>query len=330
MLRIYTREADHLAFLDASVPATETQIPVWFDLVNPVYSESTVVESQLAISLPTRDEMEEIELSARLYQEDGADFMTITALADLDGDDPRKTPITFVLKGATLISIRYAEHKPFEVFSQRVLRANGMGSTCTNGEPVMIGLLEALIDRMADTLERLANEIDIISREVFRNKASSATKKTHDLQSLIEQIGTKGDFLTMVRESLVSISRLTSYHVAIETSAHKISKESRQRIKLIQRDATSLGEHATFMSSKINFLLDATLGLINLEQNQIIKIFTVASVVFLPPTLVASIYGMNFDIMPELKWAAGYPWAVLVMVLSAAMPFLYFKRRGWL
>lgn len=330
MLRIYAREADHLAVQDASVPAPETQVPVWFDLVNPVHSESLIVESQLAISLPTRDEMEEIELSARLYQEDGSDFMTITALANLDGDDPRKTPITFVLKGATLISIRYAEHKPFEVFSHRVQRANGVGNTCTNGEAVMIGLLEALIDRMADTLERLANEIDIISREVFRNKASSATKKTHDLQSLIEQIGRKGDFLTMVRESLVSISRLTSYHIALETSARKISKELRQRIKLIQRDVTSLGEHATFMSSKINFLLDATLGLINLEQNQIIKIFTVASVVFLPPTLVASIYGMNFDIMPELKWSLGYPWAILLMFLSAAMPFLYFKRRGWL
>jgi magnesium transporter len=330
MLRIFTREADRLALVGPSAPPSETQLPVWFDLVNPVLSEIRTVEGQLAIGLPTRDEMEEIELSDRLYQEDGAEFMTITALTDLDGDDPRKTPITFVLKGATLVSIRYAEHKPFEVFSGRAQRANGATPNYTGGEPVMIGLLEALIDRMADTLERLANDIDGISRDVFRNKASSATKKTRNLQSLIEQIGRKGDVLTMVRESLVSISRLTAYHSAIDTGAHKISKESRQRIKLIQRDATSLGEHATFMSSKITFLLDATLGLINLEQNQIIKIFTVASVVFLPPTLVASIYGMNFDIMPELKWGVGYPWAILLMFLSAAMPFLYFKRRGWL
>jgi magnesium transporter len=330
MLRTFTREADRLVVLEPAMAPVETVVPLWLDLANPSSSESRAVEQQLGISLPTRDEMDEIELSDRLYQEDGAEFMTITALTDLDSDDPRKTPITFILKGATLVSVRYAEHKPFEVFSNRAQRGNGVGATCTSGEPVMIGLLEALIDRMADTLERLANEIDGISRDVFRNKGANATKKTRNLQSLIEQIGRKGDSLTMVRESLVSISRLTAYHAAIEIGTRKISKDSRQRIKLIQRDATALGEHAAFMSSKITFLLDATLGLINLEQNQIIKIFTVASVVFLPPTLVASIYGMNFDFMPELKWAVGYPWALVLMVLSAAMPFLYFKRRGWL
>lgn len=342
MLRIYAREADRLALVENAVslpdaatdgqvvPMVRPQLPVWYDLLNPVASESREVEQTLGIALPTRDEMEEIELSARLYQEDGAGFMTITALTNLDGDDPQKTPVTFALKGASLVSIRYADHKPFDLFSSRAQRGNGTGVIPTSGEAVMVGLLEALIDRMADTLERLANEIDVISREVFRNKAANATKKTHDLQSLIEQIGRKGDSLTMIRESLVSILRLISYHTALETSSRKISKEARQRIKLIQRDATSLGEHATFMSSKINFLLDATLGLINLEQNQIIKIFTVASVVFLPPTLVASVYGMNFDIMPELKWGIGYPGAILLMILSAAMPFLYFKKRGWL
>ncbi|TIU17101.1 MAG: magnesium transporter, partial [Mesorhizobium sp.] len=114
------------------------------------------------------------------------------------------------------------------------------------------------------------------------------------------------------------------------SSGRKLQKEIRQRIKLVQRDATFLSDHATFLSNKINFLLDATLGLINLEQNQIIKIFSVAAVVFLPPTLVASIYGMNFDAMPELKWLLGYPFALGLMVLSAVVPYLFFKRRGWL
>jgi magnesium transporter len=330
MLRIFTRDADHLAPAPTVGQADDPAPPVWFDLISPSHGESLAVEQRLGISMPTRDEMEEIELSARLYQEDGAEFMTMTALTHLDGDDPVKTPVTFILKGTTLVTIRYAQPKPFDAFTARVQRPNGIGVTSTAGESVMIGLIEALIDRMADTLERLANEIDLISREVFRNKAANATKKTRDLQGLIEQIGRKGDFLTMVRESLVSISRLVAYHSALETSTRKIAKESRSRIKLIQRDAASLGEHATFMSSKINFLLDATLGLINLEQNQIIKIFTVASVIFLPPTLVASIYGMNFDIMPELKWGLGYPWAIGMMILSSAVPFYYFKRRGWL
>jgi magnesium transporter len=330
MLRIFTRDADHLAPVQTMGQVDDSVAPVWFDLVSPSHGENLSVEQRLAISMPTRDEMEEIELSARLYQEDGAEFMTMTALTNLDGDDPVKTPVTFILKGTTLVTLRYAQPKPFDAFTARVQRPNGIGATSTAGESVMIGLIEALIDRMADTLERLANEIDAISREVFRNKAANATKKTRDLQGLIEQIGRKGDFLTMVRESLVSISRLVAYHSALETSTRKIAKESRSRIKLIQRDAASLGEHATFMSSKINFLLDATLGLINLEQNQIIKIFTVASVIFLPPTLVASIYGMNFDFMPELKWGLGYPWALGMMILSSAVPFYYFKRRGWL
>ncbi len=161
-------------------------------------------------------------------------------------------------------------------------------------------------------------------------KSAKSSEKERDLQSLIDQLGQKGDFLSSIRESLVSISRLVAYHSALETQSRKPTKETRQLAKLLQRDATSLGDHATFLSGKINFLLDATLGLINLEQNQIIKIFTVASVVFLPPTLVASVYGMNFQAMPELQWQLGYPWAVVLMILSAALPFLYFKRRGWL
>lgn len=330
MLRIFTREADHLVPAPSVIEPDASHALVWVDLVSPSNGESKSVEEMLGIEVPTRDEMEEIELSARLYQEDGAEFMTMTALTNLDGDDPVKTPVTFILKGTTLVSVRHAEAKPFDVFTARVQRANGTAASSISGELVMIGLIEALIDRMADTLERLANEIDTISREVFRNKASNANKKTRNLQNLIEQIGRKGDFLTKVRESLVSISRVVAYHSAIETGARKIAKEPRARMKLIQRDASSLGEHATFMSSKITFLLDATLGLINLEQNQIIKIFTVASVVFLPPTLVASIYGMNFDIMPELKWGVGYPWAIMLMILSSAVPFYYFKRRGWL
>ncbi len=205
----------------------------------------------------------------------------------------------------------------------------------------MLGLLEAIIDRLADVLERVGNEIDGVSREVFRAKSANASQTgksrkgkaaevTTDLQGLIEQIGRKGDLLTAARESLVSISRLVAYHAALEAPVRKGAKDTRQRIKLLQRDAGSLGDHAQFLQDKINFLLDATLGLINLEQNQIIKIFTVASVAFLPPTLVASIYGMNFQSMPELNWAIGYPMALGVMVLSALLPFLFFKRKGWL
>ncbi|WP_082510770.1 MULTISPECIES: magnesium transporter CorA family protein [unclassified Rhizobium] len=360
MLRSFSREADHLVPFDPApveapvessvvasdvpsdvltvdAPAVKAKAPVWFDLVNPEYGETRKVEASLAIAVPTRDEMEEIELSARLYQEDGAEFMTMTALAGLDGDDPVKTPVTFILKGDTLVTVRYADPKPFAAFLARAKRGNGL--VCSTGETVMLGLLEAIIDRMADVLERCGNEIDGVSREVFRTrkangkpaeKQADKQKSSRDLEGLIEQIGRKGDLLTATRESLVSISRLVAYHAALEVPGRKAAKDTRQRIKLLQRDATSLGDHAQFLQGKINFLLDATLGLINLEQNQIIKIFTVASVAFLPPTLVASIYGMNFQSMPELSWEIGYPMALAFMVLSALLPFLYFRRRGWL
>lgn len=327
MLRTYVRTPDCLRLHD-SLEIAEAADVIWIDLLNPTNDEERQVEERFGVTVPTRAEMEEIEPSARLYQEGGAGFMTVTVLNALDADDPVKAPVTFILKGQTLVTVRHSEPKPFLTFAARAQKANGV--LFSTGELAMLGVIEAIIDRMADVLERLGSEIDAISREVFRNKASSATKKTRDLQSLIEQIGRKGDFLTMIRESLVSISRMVTYHHALEASDRPSSKEAKQRVKLLQRDAASLGDHAAFLSSKITFLLDATLGLINLEQNQIIKIFSVAAVVFLPPTLVASIYGMNFDVMPELKWQMGYPFAIGLMILSAAMPFLYFKRRGWL
>ena len=324
MLRIYTRDANKLVSKDdcLSEPA-----PVWLDLIQPTDDETRRVEQALGVAIPTRAEMEEIELSARLYVEDGAIFMTMTALTNLDTDVPIKTPITFVLKGDSLITVRHAEPKPFLAYLSRAQRLAGVPHE--RGEQIMLGLLEAMIDRTADALERIGNETDGISREVFKQSKTKANKKTRDLENVIAQVGHKAELLTMVQESLVSTSRLVAYFSATQDSSDD-DKDTRYLVRLIQRDATSLGEHARALSSRLDFLLNATLGMINLEQNQIIKIFSVAAVVFLPPTLVASIYGMNFDFMPELSWRLGYPGALSLMVLSAILPFLYFKRKGWL
>ncbi|WP_028032697.1 magnesium/cobalt transporter CorA [Chelativorans sp. J32] len=327
MLRIYTSQNGHLTPVE-NFQRPEALGALWFDLLDPTHEEASLVESHLGIALPTRDEMAEIELSDRLFQEDGAEFMTVTTVTSMESDDPVKAPVTFVIKGQALVTVRHADPKPFRTYLAKAERGNL--APCTSGEGVMLGLIEAIIDRAADALERIGDEVDAISREVFRNKAKSVSKKTRNLQSLIEQIGRKGDLLTKLRESLVSVTRMIAFHGAVDRSARRASKDVRQRAKLIQRDAAALGEHAVFLSGKVNFLLDATLGLINLEQNQIIKIFSVAAVVFLPPTLVASIYGMNFDFMPELHWSFGYPYAIALMVVSAMLPYLYFKRRGWL
>ena len=328
MLRAYLRQDDRLVATD--VDATNvTPLPaaIWYNLTDPTKEEDKFVESCLGIDIPTRSEMDDIEPSARLYNEEGAEFMTITALANSDTDEPIKTPITFVLRRNQLVTVRYADPKPFRLFERICTRPTA--NPYTTGEKVMLGLIEAIIDRLAQLLETTGDEIDQISREVFRNKTKNVTRKARDLETLIERIGRKGDILTLARESLVSITRLSSFHQTIELET-KTVRELRQEMKVLQRDAAALSDHAAFLSNKINFLLDATLGLINLEQNQIIKIFSVAAVVFLPPTLVASIYGMNFGNMPELHLAYGYPLALGMMVASAILPYLFFKRRGWL
>ena len=340
MLNVFAYQGAQLVKRDAlaAVSPIGTSMPdeptssaplVWIDLFNGSKDENRLVEQQLDLTLPTMAEMEEIEISSRLYSEDGAEFLTITALSALESDQPHKAPITFIMKGQTLITVRHDEPRSFPAYAARAQRANAV--SCRTGELVMLGLIETLIDRIADSLERTGDEVDAISAEVFRAQKTNAKGTTRNLQTVIERIGRQGDLLTMFRESLVSMSRLASYHAALDGGAKLgAAKEVRTRLKVIQRDLASLGDHATYLSSKINFLLDATLGLINLEQNQIIKIFSVASVVFLPPTLVASVYGMNFDLMPELHMSFGYPFALVLMVISAVLPYLYFKRRGWL
>jgi magnesium transporter len=330
MLSAYRSNAELLAAAEFPGSGEELSALVWIDMLNPTAEEDRAVEEALGISIPSQDEMQEIELSSRLYAENGAEFLTMTALANLDSDEAVKTPITFILKRSALVTVRWSDPRPFTAYRMRAARQKEALSG--SGEQVMMGLLEALVDRTADALERVGNEIDAISRAVFGNKARKVNKKTHDLQAVIEQLGRKSELLTMVQESLVSLGRLTAYHVALEQVSKPTpsARETKSMLKMIQRDAVSLGEHARGLIGRINFLLDATLGLINLEQNQIIKIFSVAAVVFLPPTLVASIYGMNFEFMPELAWPFGYPFALGLMVLSAVLPYLFFKRKGWL
>ncbi len=333
MLRIYVREQDSLAPHDVDVRADfAAPLPsgaiVWVDLHNPTPEEDRYIERFVGVSIPTREEMQEIEVSSRLYSEDGGEFMTIAALAHLD-DEPIVTPITFVLKGTILVTVRYAEPRPFSTFAARAQRPGA--TACGNGEQIMLSLLEALIDRIADVMERVGGKIDAISQTVFRDANRGARDRAGDFRDVLVNIGREGDLLSIVRESLVSMMRLLTYHTAISEDAGKRAiKEARQRVRSIQRDVASLTDHATYLSNKITFLLDATLGLINLEQNQIIKIFSIASVCLMPPTLVASIYGMNFRHMPELDWTFGYPLAIALMGAVGLAPFVYFRRKGWL
>lgn len=298
---------------------------VWIDLLNPTDAEEDDIEKRLGVNIPTKDEMEEIEISSRLYTENDASFMTAILPSQADGDDPQMAPVSFVLAGNRLITVRYHEPRAFQTFPNRAERAS-MG--CGTGEGVLVALLEAIVDRLADILERAGREIDGISRNIFQHKGANPSK-SRDFQKVLESIGRKGDLISNIRDSLVTLERLVGF-LGQGAMQRKSDKALRERIKTLSRDVRSLADHDSFLSQKITFLLDATLGMINIEQNAIIKIFSVAAVVFLPPTLIASIYGMNFDYMPELKWLLGYPFALCLMVLSAILPYLFFKRRGWL
>jgi magnesium transporter len=298
---------------------------VWIDLLSPIGDEEAQIEGLLGIDVPTKEEMEEIEISSRLYTEDGALFMTAILPSHADGDDPEMLPVSFVLSNKTLVTVRYHDPRAFTTFPTRAAKVS-MG--CETGEGVLVALLEAVVDRLADILERDGREIDAISRQVFRRSNGTPTK-AQDFQATLESIGRKGDLTSNIRDSLVTLERVAGF-LGQQSLQMKSPRELRERIKTLSRDIRSLADHASYLSQKITFLLDATLGMINIEQNAIIKIFSVAAVVFLPPTLIASIYGMNFEHMPELEWLLGYPFAIGLMILSAILPYVYFKRRGWL
>ncbi|PWR03958.1 magnesium transporter [Meridianimarinicoccus roseus] len=298
---------------------------LWYDLLHPTPQELDGLSRALSLDLPTRDEMEEIELSSRLYVENGATFLTVSALSSVDTADPVLAPVTFVLTSDAVVTIRYHEPRALATFTQRAQRVN---MECDTPDRLLISLLEAMIERIADILERESTGLDAIAKRIFRKNATSPRGGV-DLGGILTAIGTHGELNSKLQESLVTFDRITGFLAQVSLGWAR-PKTQRARIKTLSRDVRSLTDHAGFQAGKITFLLDATLGLVSIQQNGIIKIFSVAAVVFLPPTMIASIYGMNFEVMPELSWPWGYPFAISLMVLSAVLPYLFFKRRGWL
>jgi magnesium transporter len=299
---------------------------VWIDLVKPTTAEDKAVERLAGIAVPTREDMQEIEVSSRLYIENGARYMTATLMCGSDTETPRTTAVTFILANHRLVTVRYDEPRPFVLVENKLARACASGIT---GEMVLMELLDAVIDRNADILERAGSDMDAISHEIFEPKGAARTGHAKRYSEILIAIGRKGDLTSKVRESLVSIGRVVTF-VAAAVDGVKWSKDMREQLKTMQRDVTSLTDHASYLSNKIIFMLDAMLGVVNLEQNNIIKLFSVMAVVLMPPTLIASIYGMNFKDMPELQWHLGYPLAVVAMLAAAIGPYMYFKWKNWL
>jgi magnesium transporter len=325
MLTIFIPRGSTLEQHPAEIGVPIPESAVWLDLVNPTSEEDKMVERLVGIAIPTREEMQEIELSSRLYVENGARYMTATLMCQSDTPVPKTTPVTFILAGQRLVTVRYDEPRPFAIIRHKLGKSCPLNIT---GQTLLMDLLDAVIDRAADILERIAMEVDQVSQDIFVPRRSRANRSRH-YNAILQSIGRKGDLTSKVRESLLSIGRLVLF-LAHEDETLRWPKDTRAVIKTMQRDVQALSDHATYLTNKITFLLDAMLGFVTIEQNNIIKIFSVASVALMPPTLVASIYGMNFKHMPELDWGLGYPLAIALMVAAAIVPYFYFKWRNWL
>lgn len=326
MIHCYARSDGglRLAGKDAHALADDT---LWIDLWAPTQAEDDAVEQRYGVTVPTGDEMRDLETSSRLYVENDHLYMTVTLATLIDTPSPQTTVVTFILSTDRLITVRYSDPVPFRRW---LAFAEKHAATCTTATTVYTGLLQAVIERIAEVLEGLGSELDVLSGDIFSEPAQRQPYNRRDalLRSYVQSLGRRGDLLSKLRESLVSLGRTLSFTQA--PGLPVIAPETRRLLQTIQHDVTALTEHASFVAGKISFLLEATLGLISIEQNRLMNIFSIAAVVLMPPTLIAGVYGMNFGIMPELHWPLGYPFALLLMVLSAVLPLLYLRRRGYL
>ena len=312
----------HSRGVDAPASATA---PLWFDLLNPTAEEIKSVESKLGISIPTRDEMREIESSNRLYEDEGSLYMTATVVTKLDTERPENTQVTYILAGDALVTVRYADPLPFRRF---IAYAEKHPNACSNAAAVLAGLLEFKVNRIADVLERTSDDIDHLSQHIFAPLSDGTRRRDIDYRQILERVGRIGDLNSKARETLGSLGRLLVF--LLQASQPHIGGDVRSRLKTSTRDIEQMSGHASFLGDKVQFMLDATLGMINIDQNNILKIFSVATVVLLPPSVIGAVFGMNFSHIPAAQHAFGFWAAIGAMVVSAVGPYLFFKRRGWL
>jgi magnesium transporter len=302
----------------------------WIDLFRPSAHEIAFVERTTGLSVPRIDELSEIESSSRLRNENGALYLSMPLTYRAQTDEPVSTPVGFVLNAERLVSVRFEELPSFIHFAEQDLAAETDPLTSA---AVFAGLLDAIADRLADTLETIAGELDSLSHRLFRNPVAEPegrrppARESADLRVILRRVGHSGDLASKIRDSLLGIGRMVPYVTAL--TAQWLPPDVKPRFDTLRQDVHSLSDYDEHLVNKVQLLLDATLGLINIEQNNIIKVLTIVSVVGIPPTLVASMYGMNFKI-PEYSWSWGYPYVLALIALSAVLPLVWFKLRGWI
>lgn len=325
MLRLFGPDCPAAPF-EVSSAAAIPDAAVWIDLFEPTREEEALAEKILGTNIPTRDEMIEIEPSSRLFERKGVIFMTMSVLYGVDRNEPSSDAIAFILSAKHLVTVRYIDPKPFVVFAEHVYAEPDMADEAL---PLLLRLLDAIIDRLADEIEEAGRAMDKVSAQVFRRRHQGADRlSTVRLEALIMRIGEFQRLLSRIRETSVSATRLLTFLDSTDRVRETAGKH--HHLQSLIADAAALNDQSNFLGDNLTFLLDAALGLIAVEQNVVMKLFSVFAVIFMPPTLVAGIYGMNFEHMPELKWAYGYPFGLSVMLASAVVPFWIARRKGWL
>jgi magnesium transporter len=304
-------------------PAAKRDHPVWIDLLDPTPDEIAAVAAQCGIQVPSRESLQEVESSSRLRSADGVLYVSMPLALQDAAAGFAPVPLGFILSPEIVVTLRYSEVHAFTAVRARVIAEPRMSSG-----GVFVALVEGMVDFYADMLESVSRSLSAISASAFGHATSPGGKRvTRDLRESLHVIGTCGDQVSRVRESLLGMQRLVGF--VAEMGADWLAPELRTRLKTAQQDLSSLVDFEAHLSDKTQFLLDAILGFINTEQNEIFKVLTIVSVVGIPPTLIASMYGMNFHNMPEYGWRWGYPYGLTLIALSILLPILWFKRRGW-
>jgi magnesium transporter len=332
MLKAYMCRDGTLVGVDLGESPDTAKGAIWFDLRDPTPEDYALVKSATGLALPSHEDLTEIENSARLSANGPVLTLSMPIVTRVD-DILRSSACGFVLAPDRLVTLRFASSQVFEGFSSQPHEVGLNGDS--QSAFIFAGLLEAIVDRQADVLEKLRHELDELSHHVFHHRLGdkgrdSALRRRNaeaDLQAILVTLGRDYDTISFLRDSQLGVARIAPY---VEGAALWTPKSVIGRLQSIQKDITSLNEFSTHLTDKVQFLLDATLGLINIAQNSLIKILTIVSIVGIPPTLIAGIYGMNFKDIPELNWSFGYGYAWVLMILSSVVPLLWFRKKGWL
>jgi magnesium transporter len=299
---------------------------IWIDLLNPTPEEIHFVEAAAKIRMPTEASLSEIEASSRLRLDHHVLYLSSPVVTLDASGEANLTPVGFVITANVLVTVRFFNSPAFDSVSARI----DADDSLKNGMCVFTRLLEAIVDRGADVLEHLGVTADGLSRSVFKGELvkKGPVRSTRKLREALANVGVLADRLAKARDVLLGTGRIASY--ADDVGSEWITPSSRVRLEAVSKDVVSLSDYESRLSDKIQLLLDAVLGFINIEQNDLFKILTIVSVVGVPPTLLAGIWGMNFKNMPELNWQWGYGLSWIAIIVSGLLPLLWFKLRGWL